>query len=539
MSIRLKIIFVVLPLILVSLFFAEGATWITVTRGITRTAQDSLDFKLYQLENYAANQWMLLVENGYADKENMLQAAKTATQSYAATLVLSTSELIFAINGDNEVAMTTSPFEATQDECKKLIEQSVKNGEYLQNAFFAGGKRIYKALKFSPFNWYLFVSEERDTFYREVDDITKQTLIIVGIFSVLSIVLLVLFSRILIKPLSEVATTMQKIISSHDLSSRAIVEYNDETGHLAQTFNFMVSELEESYRQTKNYAFQTAIAQKEEHRIREIFQKYVPQSVIEQFFKAPESMLIGDNRDLAVLFTDIRSFTTISEKIPPDLLVQCLNRYFSDQVDIVMNRQGVVDKYIGDALMAFWGAPVESEHDPLQSVYSGLEMIDALEGFNEKQRELKLPEFHIGIGINFGPATVGNMGNERKMNYTIIGDTVNLASRTEDITKIYGEPLMITEFVYERIAGKDSNIHTRPLDSVTVKGKTKAIRMYAVKRKLSEVEERAWALHNEAMDLFEKESYSDAEKKFKRILELLPNDYSAKIHLEKCKGFVF
>ncbi|GMO56158.1 MAG: hypothetical protein Ta2G_15980 [Termitinemataceae bacterium] len=531
MSIRGKIIFVVLPLILLSLSFAEGATWWTVTRGITRTASDALDFKLYQLENYAENQWMLLVENGYAEKSNMLEAAKSATASYAHTLILNGTELIFALT-DTDIAMTTEEFALSKEDRDNLLFL-INNGENeINNAVIDGTKRIFASAYFAPFDWYIFVSEQRDVFYHEVDNITKQTLVIVAISALLSIVLLVFFSRILIKPLEQVASTMKKIISTNDMTARAEVEYNDETGRLAETFNFMIEELEKSHKQTKTYAFETAIAQKKERRIREIFQKYVPQNVIDQFFNSPESMLSGDNRELAIMFTDIRSFTTISEKIPPDVLVKCLNRYFSGQVDIVMNKHGIVDKYIGDALMAFWGAPVKQDDDPLEAVYAGLEMLEALEVFNEAQRKLNLPEFQIGIGINYGTATVGNMGSERKMNYTIIGDTVNLASRTEDLTKIYKEPLMITEFVYESVQGL---LPTRLLDSVTVKGKTKAIKMYAVRRNLSAKEQNAWALHNEAMENFNEGLYKEACEKFSQVLKVLPDDHSAKTYLEKCK----
>ena len=121
----------------------------------------------------------------------------------------------------------------------------------------------------------------------------------------------------------------------------------------------------------------------------------------------------------------------------PAELVDSLNRYFSGQVDIIYNRGGIVDKYIGDAIMAFWGAPARHDDDALQSVLSGLDMIDALGKFNENQRRLGKPEFHIGVGINYGEVTVGNIGSERKMDHTVIGDSVHLASRMEGLTKTY------------------------------------------------------------------------------------------------------
>jgi class 3 adenylate cyclase len=327
---------------------------------------------------------------------------------------------------------------------------------------------------------------------------------------------------------------MNRIIKSTDLSSRVGVEYRDETGQLAHTFNIMIGELEKAYKQIKRYAFDAVLSQKKEQRIRQIFQKYVPQDLIEKFFAAPESMLVGDNRVLAILFSDIRSFTTISESMAPDDLVNSLNRYFSGQVDIIMNRNGIVDKYIGDAIMAFWGAPVKHDDDALQSVLSGLDMIEALGEFNARQRELGKPEFRLGIGINYGIVTVGNIGSERKMDYTVIGDSVNLASRMEGLTKAYHQEILISEFLYREIQDR---LPVRLLDTVAVKGKTRGVKIYTCKRSLSPDEEKAWTLHNEGMELYYKRSFKDGARKFQEVLNILPGDFNAESLLVRCRSY--
>jgi class 3 adenylate cyclase/HAMP domain-containing protein len=367
-----------------------------------------------------------------------------------------------------------------------------------------------------------------------VDSITFQTIILIGAASVLAVVMLFFFAKLLTRPLEKVVKTMDQIIGSTDLSSRVEVEYQDETGRLAQTFNLMIGELEKAYTQIKRYAFDAVLARKKEQRIRQIFQKYVPKDLIDKFFAAPESMLVGDNRLLAVLFADIRSFTTISEGMSPEELVNSLNRYFSGQVDIIMNRNGIVDKYIGDAIMAFWGAPVKHDDDALQSVLSGLDMVDALQSFNESQRSLGKPEFHIGIGINYGLVTVGNIGSERKMDYTVIGDMVNLASRMEGLTKPYHQEILISDSLYREIHGQ---IPTRLLDTVAVKGKTQGVKIYTVKRSLTGNEEQAWALHNEGMEAYYCRSFEEAEAKFQEVLNLLPADFIARVLLARCKNY--
>jgi class 3 adenylate cyclase len=257
-------------------------------------------------------------------------------------------------------------------------------------------------------------------------------------------------------------------------------------------------------------------------------------------------MLIGENRMLAILFSDIRSFTTISENMAPDDLVNSLNRYFSGQVDIIMNRNGIVDKYIGDAIMAFWGAPIKHEDDSLQAVLSGLEMIEAVKNFNENQKKLGKPEFNIGIGINYGTVTVGNIGSERKMDYTVIGDMVNLASRMEGLTKTYHADILISETIYNALANTSSDasgsvqsvgLAFRLLDIVAVKGKTKGVKIYTVKKSLKAEEAKAWAYHNQGMELYYRRDFTGAAKRFQAVLALLGRDFNAAILLERCKAY--
>jgi class 3 adenylate cyclase len=309
------------------------------------------------------------------------------------------------------------------------------------------------------------------------------------------------------------------------------VEYKDEIGGLAQTFNLMVGELERAYGQIKGFAFKAVLAQKREQKIRNIFQKYVPNEVIDRFFQNPESMLVGENRDLSVLFSDIRSFTTISEGMAPDDLVESLNRYFNVMVDIIMNKGGIVDKYIGDAIMAFFGAPVKHEDDALKSVIAGLEMEAGLADFNARQKAAGKPQWQIGIGINFGEVTVGNIGTEKKMDYTVIGDMVNLASRLEGLTKQYHQRLIISETLQEKV--KDT-VPWRLLDYVAVKGKKEGVKIYSAKLKLEGTEREAWGMHNAAMDDYYGRRFGTAARKFEDVGRMLPDDFASTLLRDRC-----
>ncbi|MDR2629663.1 MAG: adenylate/guanylate cyclase domain-containing protein [Spirochaetaceae bacterium] len=534
MSIRSKIILVVLPLVVVTLILAGTASYFAAAKGITRITQRFFSFKVNELEKYTENQWALLVENNYAGRPDMVLAAENAVESYARSIILSDTELIFALDGEGTVVMATSEFDISADETAALRGLLEEAGDELFNASIGGTGRVIRAFYFTPFQWWVLLTEENTAFYRDVDAITVQTLVMIGAASAAALLMLFFFARLLTTPLGRVVNAMDRIIGSTDLSARVEVEYRDETGQLAHTFNLMIAELEKAYDQIKRYAFDAVLSRKKEQRIRQIFQKYVPKDLIDKFFAAPEAMLVGDNRVLAVLFSDIRSFTTISEGMAPEDLVNSLNRYFSGQVDIIMNRNGIVDKYIGDAIMAFWGAPVKHDDDALQSVLSGLDMIDALRVFNEAQRKEGKPEFHIGIGINYGLVTVGNIGSERKMDYTVIGDMVNLASRMEGLTKPYHQEILISDSIYGEIKGQ---LPTRLLDTVAVKGKTRGVKIYTVRRSITGKEERAWAVHNEGMAAYYRRSFGEAAAKFQEVLSLLPEDFIAKVLLARCKNY--
>jgi class 3 adenylate cyclase len=198
--------------------------------------------------------------------------------------------------------------------------------------------------------------------------------------------------------------------------------------------------------------------------------------------------------------------------------------------------------------MALGGAPKKTDAAALQSVLSALDMIDALSVFNKRQDELKKVPFRIGIGINYGEVTVGNIGSERKMDYTVIGDAVNLASRMEGLTKEYHSELLISETLYAELQRQNNSadtllqnaakaLHFRLLDTVAVKGKDVGVKIYTVKRSLSAAEEKAWPVHNEAMELYYRRSFSEAAAKFAEALMMIPGDYNAEDLRGRCTDY--
>jgi adenylate cyclase len=238
----------------------------------------------------------------------------------------------------------------------------------------------------------------------------------------------------------------------------APVHTGDELEKLASGFNRMVDGL------------------KERDKLRTTFGKYMTASVMEHLL-AGKVALGGESLKVTILFTDIRGFTTISERMDPQQLVGLLNEYFTEMVSIVMQEDGVVDKYIGDAIMAVFGAPVPKPEDPVNAVRAAVRMRRALEQLNARLVERGLPLLRTGIGIHTGEVVAGNIGSDKRMEYTVIGDPVNLASRLETSTKELGVNVLISEDTYELT--KDA-IEARPVREITVKGRAQPVMTYEV-----------------------------------------------------------
>lgn len=211
--------------------------------------------------------------------------------------------------------------------------------------------------------------------------------------------------------------------------------------------------------------------------IRSAFSHYLAPAMVEILAKdSAQLQLGGETKEMSILFSDIRDFTSISERMAPDALTTLLNRYLTPMTEVIQHNSGTIDKYMGDAIMAFWNAPLDVPNHAYLSCRSALMMHTQLTALNKQWRKEHLPMLKTGIGISTGSMTVGNMGSDQRFNYTVIGDSVNLASRLEGLTKYYGLPIVISEYT----AAQVPQAQLMPLDLVIVKGKTKPVAVYAL-----------------------------------------------------------
>lgn len=217
--------------------------------------------------------------------------------------------------------------------------------------------------------------------------------------------------------------------------------------------------------------------EKERKKTKDAFQHFVNATVVDEILKDPEKLrLWGEEKELTVLFSDIRSFTTLAENLPPQEVVSLLNEYLQRMTEVVFKYDGTLDKYVGDEVMAFYGAPLEGQTDHAErACRTALDMMKELHKLNEERIKKNQPTFNIGIGVNTGKMVVGNMGSELKKDYTVIGDNVNLGARLEGTNKKFNTNIIISEFTYQKVKDK---VTVRELGSETVKGKQRSVKIY-------------------------------------------------------------
>lgn len=284
-------------------------------------------------------------------------------------------------------------------------------------------------------------------------------------------------------------------------------------------------------------AIKYVMEEKNKKFVRAAFSKYVAPAVVDAIMKDPEKLTVGgERRDLTIMFSDIRSFTTFSERLDAKTLASFLNEYLSIMTEIIFANQGTLDKYIGDAIMAFWGAPLDQAKHAHYACRAAFQMMEALAKNKDRWKKHYDVDVVIGVGVNSGLVSVGNMGSNNNFAYTVIGDHVNLASRLEGLTKYYEAGIMTTRFTFDSIkaSGETPPPH-RTLDLVRVKGKNNGVELIQILE--TPMSQDAIGLFDQARALYAQQKWDEAIVIFTKVLELLPTDGPTKMYIERCKRF--
>ncbi|WP_375539699.1 GAF domain-containing protein [Oscillatoria sp. FACHB-1407] len=278
----------------------------------------------------------------------------------------------------------------------------------------------------------------------------------------------------------------------------------------------------------------------DEKRLKSTMYRYMSQEIAEQVLKGGEVKLGGDRREVSVLFSDIRGYTTLTETMEAEEVVEMLNEYFEAMVGAVFENKGTLDKYIGDAIMAVFGSPLPIEDHAYQAVKTAIDMRHRLEEFNEKRIESDQPIIRIGIGINSDVVVTGNIGSKQRVEFTSIGDGVNLGSRLEGASKLYGTDIVISETTYQPCADR---IWARELDCIRVKGKNKPVSIYELigltDDPLNDRQLRTIDLYQKGRSYYLDRKFRLALNEFATIVDELNNDdKAAKLHMERCTYYL-
>lgn len=369
---------------------------------------------------------------------------------------------------------------------------------------------------FTPFpanfgkQWKIGVVVPQDDFIGTLKETNQISLLISFVILMVSIVIAIFISRSISRPIV-ILTDETKKIQNFQLDSEVEIK---SPIHEVQLLSDSIVSMRRSL---------------------QTFQKYVPNELVRQVIQTGEvARLGGDKRELTIFFSDVADFTTISEQIPPEDLMLQLSEYLGTLATEIGRHYGTVDKYMGDGLMAFWGAPLENPDHALHACKAALCCQEKVAELNEKWRTEGRPLFTTRIGIHTGETLVGNMGSVERMDYTVLGDSVNLASRLESINKVYGTEIIITVLTYHSVAAR---FHVRPLDIVTVKGKQQGVFLYEL---MGEVEKTPRAVINlgemftRGFDAYLNKEWDVAIDLFQYLVAEYPDDVASHIYLKRC-----
>lgn len=374
--------------------------------------------------------------------------------------------------------------------------------------------KVHDFLETTGQDWFLIILSPEDDFLGETKQARAMSLWITSAMLFLSIIFCIWLSRSLSRPIESIIKTMKQVNNLDFTDLKPLSSPIQEFQQISDATTSMTQGLK-------------------------AFLKYVPPMLVQQFITEGEKAVAEhDELNLSFFFSDIEGFTSISEEVGPKELMTDLSTYFDHMTKIiVLENQGTIDKYIGDSVMAFWGAPnYIAEHSKL-ACHAALGCRDAIDLLNQERLANGKKVFNTRIGIHTGLAIVGNLGSNDRMNYTVIGDNVNLASRIEGLNKIYHTNVMVSQITYRQVY---QYFVFRPLDFIIVKGKNEGIKLYELIGEKGQVDKQTLAMvatAHEAFDYYLAGNFSEALKNYHKILSDNANDQPAKVMIARCEKY--
>lgn len=278
---------------------------------------------------------------------------------------------------------------------------------------------------------------------------------------------------------------------------------------------------------------------KKRRMIRKLFSQYMSEVLVRELESNPERAKLGGERGfITIFFSDLANFAGISEQFEPEKIVGLLNDYFTQMSQIILDSRGIIDKYQGDGIMAFWGAPIPIEDHAVRACLAALACQQRMQGINDKLQNEGFPPLSMRIGLHSGEAIVGNMGSTQRFDYTIVGDNVNLASRLEGVNKHFGTGIILSENTYQLAK---EQIEARELDLIAVPGREKPVRVFQLlgeKDKITENDKKVKALFEDGLKSYRIGKFKEAKKTFEKVMEIDSNDHPSRTFIARCKDLM-
>jgi adenylate cyclase len=406
---------------------------------------------------------------------------------------------------------------------KRISQAYFRHIDTGEDRFVFDYKDVEYAASFTPFkhyltDWKMGLVVPTSEFVGEIEHTQKITFVISAVIFLIAALIIGILAKRISRPITEMAEQAESL-------TRFELEDNHTVKSNIQEIQRLSSALEKMRATLR------------------AFSKFVPSGIVKRLTTQGLDVRLGGRpKTLTIFFSDIANFTTIGEKYPKEKLMTHLSDYFDEMTKIIMELNGTVDKYIGDAVMAFWGAPSADRKHALHACQAALMCQKRLVALNRKWRSEKKPELHTRIGLHTGEVLVGNMGSSDRINYTVLGDSVTLASRLEGTNKMYGTKVIISQEVYELV---HKNCLTRPLDIVAVKGKEKGVKIYelvAFKKGVTELLHSKKQLEfcemfSQGFKVYLEKRWDEAIDTFQKVNRKFGTDGTTNMYIERCKEF--
>jgi class 3 adenylate cyclase len=524
MSVKAKLYLIVLPLMSVSIVLGVLFAYSVAASVLEDAATENLSQKAAWLQSYANDQALLLVDEGYFGDEYMREAAFAGIEKYADGLLQGEAEIIAAF-----------------DDTRRLVFFAGNTGRKKDAALLAGFNRKYVAVRTpsEAFSLQIYTARERRDVLKPLDNLILAALFILLPALALAVIFLHVLSVAITKPIIKMKSVFDGY-SFNRLSKKSkeypvIVPTGDETGALAASYNMMMAKFAAAEHELNMFARGKEAKKNIEEKRRNIFQLYTPNDVVRKVLNIPQDLLTGAKYNGAILYSGVRRIAPLSENLPPAKFVSLLNRYFVRMTAIVRKKTGVSFNIEGDALLAGWGVPESKAKDAVNAVHTALLMIHVMLKLNKENADLGLPPLEIGIGLDSGFVTAGNIASDNKINWTVMGGPVTLAVQLQKLTKEYKTAVLFTENIYKKVY---TYFPCRFVDKVTLAGSQAGVSLFTARLKITGKEQEAWKHHRIAVKLFYARKFTEALVRFEQTLLKDPDDSISAIFISRCRRYM-